>query len=173
MHPVCPGNTKAESVIRPAEMFEAVVAAVKAAPHDPPHEACEATMAELYTIAHDAVAIEADLVPAGSNAFRFYELTKMLSCQVLRVGLHCKQRLVHTLDTVRRRRQKTFTIPIVRLTTSCKVCSAKSSGRGHCPRISEQPKLSQTPDQRETRPMAQQHGDNTKTLCSIQRSSAT
>ncbi|TDH67241.1 hypothetical protein CCR75_003344 [Bremia lactucae] len=34
-----PGPDKAEPVIRPAEMFEAVVAAVKAAPHDPSHEA--------------------------------------------------------------------------------------------------------------------------------------
>ncbi|TDH69870.1 hypothetical protein CCR75_005649 [Bremia lactucae] len=61
-----PRPDKAGTAIRPAEMFEAVVAAVKVAPNYPPHEAWVATMAELYTIAHDTVAILADLVPAGT-----------------------------------------------------------------------------------------------------------
>ncbi|TDH66423.1 hypothetical protein CCR75_004795 [Bremia lactucae] len=64
-----PGSDKAEPVIRPAETFEAVVAAVKAAPHDPSHEAWVTTVAKLYTIANDTVAIAADLVPARKQRF--------------------------------------------------------------------------------------------------------
>ncbi|TDH70814.1 hypothetical protein CCR75_001147 [Bremia lactucae] len=71
-----PGPDKAEPVISSAEMFEVVVAAVKAALHDPPHKACVATVAELYgdcaelyTIAHDTVAIAADLILAGKQRF--------------------------------------------------------------------------------------------------------
>ena len=45
-------------------MFEAVVAAVMVAPHDPPHKAWVVNVAELYTIAHSTVTIAADLVPA-------------------------------------------------------------------------------------------------------------
>ncbi|CAI5721864.1 unnamed protein product [Peronospora destructor] len=41
-------------------MFEAVMEAMKAAPQDPPHEAWIATIAELYTIAHDNVTIAAE-----------------------------------------------------------------------------------------------------------------
>ena len=62
-----PGQDNDEPEIRPTEMFEVVVAAMKAAPHDSPHEAWVATVAELYSIAHETATIAADLVPAGKQ----------------------------------------------------------------------------------------------------------
>ncbi|CAI5746211.1 unnamed protein product [Peronospora destructor] len=67
--PGVPGQEGKDGEVRPKEMFEAVVEAIKISPLDPPHEAWIATVAELYAIAHDTVTIAAELVPTGKQRF--------------------------------------------------------------------------------------------------------
>ncbi|CAI5746389.1 unnamed protein product [Peronospora destructor] len=67
--PGVPGQEGEEREVRPKEMFEAVVEAIKTSSLDPPHEAWIATVAEVYAIAHDTVTIAAELVRPESNAF--------------------------------------------------------------------------------------------------------
>uniref|UniRef100_H3GY86 Uncharacterized protein n=1 Tax=Phytophthora ramorum TaxID=164328 RepID=H3GY86_PHYRM len=58
-----------ESEAQPQELFDAIVAAIQAAPNEPPHAAWTETITLLFAKAHDSVKIDEELVPASKQRY--------------------------------------------------------------------------------------------------------